>query len=169
MAQTCGICKHPRRPEIERALMGNVPYRKIEQLFQVNISTLSRHKEHAGELLGAARGLESEEAKVADRLLAQIQALERRIKVGRKRNTPEAADLLLKISREIRALLELRARVQVPRPASRPTPQTMSSRDDGESEITTEEADQIAAKWLARRASASTKVATSEQETDPTT
>jgi hypothetical protein len=177
MAQTCSICRHPRREEVERSLLGNIAYRRIAQQFQVSISALSRHKEHvSGALLGAARSRanqeDSELVKATDKLLAEVRGLQRRLKQSRKRNTIEAGDLLLKISREIRALLELRSRLAGPRMTT--TQRQMPAQeqpDDDAAEITPDEADRIASKWLARRANrieASTAVSTVRAESDAT-
>jgi IS30 family transposase len=126
MAQACSICTHAQRAQIERALVGKVAYRKIGEQFNLHIATISRHKAHIPEaLLGEARAARNQEdselAKATDKLLAEIRQMQRRLRVSRKRNTIEVADLLLKISREIRALLELRSRIAGPRsPALEP-------------------------------------------------
>jgi hypothetical protein len=157
MAQTCSICKHPQRDVIERAMVGNVSCRKIARLYQTSPSAVSRHRQHVpGPLLGEGRALknaeDSELAKATDKLLAEIRGMQRRLRLSRKRNTVEVADLLLKISREIRALLELRSRIAGPRSQAQranPSPQEATEQDDAE--ITAEEADSIAEKWLKRR------------------
>ena len=81
-----------------------------------------------------------------------MKAQQRRLKASRQRNTPQVCDMLLKISREVRALLELRSRVSTPRyssPAQRPSQEATAQDDD--IEITEDEAVQIAEKFLARR------------------
>jgi hypothetical protein len=159
--------------------MGNVAYRRIVELFQVSMAGLSRHKQHIGELLGEARGWDStaeDLSKATDVVLGEVRAFQRRLKVARDRNTPETCDMLLKLSREIRALLELRSKLSAPgMSGSSPVPRTTPSReslDDEEAELTTEEADQLAAKWLARRSEnqseASTAATTDAEESDPT-
>jgi hypothetical protein len=171
MAQTCSICKHPRRQEIERAMVGKVSCRKIAALYDFSASTVSAHRRHLPEaLLGAGRDAKSQEdselAKATNKLLAQMQTLERRVRHGRNRNTAQAGDLLLKISREIRALLELRARFTSPRVSSSPAQmQANPSQESDEAEISVEEADAIAEKWLKRR-SDSTAVTTPSPRSD---
>lgn len=156
MAQTCKICRHVKRNDVEKAILANVPYRRIAELFQVSISALSRHKEHIpAALLGAGRAAKdaenSELVKATDRLLARMNTLERSVKRSKKRDTVQAGDLLLKISREVRALLELRERLAGPR-VSASQPQTRGQTVDDDTETISEaEADQIARKWLAQR------------------
>jgi hypothetical protein len=161
--------------------VGKVAYRRIAEQFHLSLSTISRHKEHVpAALLGEARAAKNQEdselAKATDKLLAEIRGMQRRLRTSRKRNTIEVADLLLKISREIRALLELRSRFAGPRSqAQRATPSPREAMDPDDAEITAEEADQIAAKWLARRGEKldsepepSTKVTTPAKKNEPT-
>jgi hypothetical protein len=154
---SCSVCRHPRRDEIEKALVGNVPYRRIEELFQPSIAALSRHKSHiAPALLGAARAAQSEEeselGKATNSLLAEMRGFQKRLKQSRQRNTPATCDLLLKISREIRALLELRSRLLTPRLSQgRQNASPHEPTDEDSVEMTPEEADQVATRWLARR------------------
>jgi hypothetical protein len=177
MAQTCSICRHPRRDEVERSILGNIPYRRIAELFQVSISGLSRHKEHVpAALLGAARAARNEEeselSKATTAMLAEMRGFQKKLKRSGQRNTAATCDLLLKISREIRALLELRSRLVTPRmnQSQRSMP-AQDQPDEDAAEITADEADRIAAKWLARRANrpgASTAVSTVGAESDVT-
>ena len=161
MSQTCGVCRHPQRDQIEKSLMGNIPYRKIAGLFQISISALSRHKEHVpAALLGAARAASTEEqselAKATTAMLAEMRGFQKKLKRSRQRNTAATCDLLLKISKEIRALLELRARLVTPRMSTTQrtgtSPEEPTELDDVE--ITEDEAVEIATKFLARRGSA---------------
>lgn len=161
MAQTCRVCLHPRRDEIERSIIGRVPYRKIEQQFQVSISALSRHKDHVpAALLGAARAAqsaeESEIGKSITAMLAEMRGFQKRLKQSRQRNNPATLDSLLKISKEIRALLELRSRHVTPRASqsrANTSPQEPTELED--IELSETEADELARKWLVRRGSAS--------------
>jgi hypothetical protein len=161
MSQSCCVCSHVQRDQIEKSLIGNVAYRRIGEQFQVSISSLSRHKEHVpAALLGAARAASTEEqselAKATTAMLAEMRGFQKRLKQSRARNTPATCDLLLKISKEIRALLELRSRLLTPRMSQgrqNASPQEPTEHDDAE--ISEAEADQIAKKWLARRESAS--------------
>lgn len=157
MAQTCSVCQHPHRDQIEKALVGNIPYRQIAGQFLTSISALSRHKEHVpAALLGAARAASTEEqselAKATTAMLAEMRGFQKKLKRSKQRNTPATCDLLLKISKEIRALLELRSRLITPRMSqARPTASPQEIGDEDSTEMTPEEADQVAARWLARR------------------
>ena len=159
MAQTCTICKHPKRQEIERAMVGKVSCRKIAALYDFSASTVSAHRRHLPEaLLGAGRDAKSQEdnelAKATNKLLQKMQWMERRVRHGKNRNTAAAGELLLKISREVRALLELRARFTSPRVSSSSPAQqqrTNPSEEHDDAEISIDEADEIAKKWLTRR------------------
>lgn len=164
MAQACTVCRHPQRPEIERAIVNRIAYRKIAELFQTSLASLSRHKEHTPtELLGMGRGANPEEnelTKATDQILAEVRGFQRRLKKSSQRNTPATLEMLLKISREIRALLELRSRMQGPRFSQQAGPRTSRPQEEVDpdaEEITPEQADQIAQKWLARRNSTSGK------------
>jgi hypothetical protein len=156
MPQTSKIDHHPKRHEIEQAMVRGVPYRRIKELFQVSISAISRHKDRVSpQLLGAARaardGENSELVKATDKLLAQMNMLQRRVKRSKKRDTVQAGDLLLKISREVRALLELRERLAGPRVGAAQPQAKERAHDDEDEAISEAEADQIARRWLAQR------------------
>lgn len=157
MSQTCNICRHPQRAEVERAMLGNVSCRKIAQLYQTSASCVSRHRHHIPEaLLGAARSSKNQEdselAKATDKLLVEVRGMQRRLRLSRKRNTVEVADLLLKISREIRALLELRSRLSGPRVSqARSSASAQEPTEHDDIEISESEADEVARKWLSRR------------------
>lgn len=174
MTPTCTICKHPKRQEIERAMVGKVACRKIAALYDFSASTVSAHRRHLPEaLLGAGRDAKSQEdnelAKATNKLLQKMQWMERRVRHGKNRNTAAAGELLLKISREVRALLELRARFTSPRVSSSSPPQqqhTNPTQESDEAEISVEEADAIAERWLKRR-SDSTAVTTPSPESEP--
>jgi len=75
MPRTCSICAHEDRAEIESALVGGTPYRKIAERFSLSQAALSRHKSgHLPEKLTKAK--DAEEAAEADALLSQIRQLQ---------------------------------------------------------------------------------------------
>jgi len=155
MPQVCSICRHNQRDQIEQAMVRNISCRKIAALYRVSSSAVSRHRQHVPEqILGAARTAKDAEntelVKATDKLLAEIHTLQRRVKRSKKRDTVQAGDLLLKISREVRALLELRERL-APR-GSAAQPQAKEQRSDDDSELLTEEeATALAKRFLASR------------------
>lgn len=158
MLQTCAICRHPQRDEIEQAMLRKVPCRRIAKQFQTSASTVSRHRGHtseqfigAGAVAKGAKNEDSELLKAIDKLLAEVHYLQRRLRQGRQRNTVQGADMILKVSREVRALLELRERFAGPR-ASAAQPQAKEQGLDDDAETLSEaEADQLARRWLAQR------------------
>ena len=46
MPQTCKICQHPERPDIEADLGAGTPYRDIVRQHNVSKDALSRHRAH---------------------------------------------------------------------------------------------------------------------------
>ena len=109
MSQSCSLCRHPRRDEIERAMLGNVSCRKIAQLYQTSASCVSRHRHHIPDaLLGTAKAArdagDSELVRGCNKLLADVSLLARKVRHSGKRNTVEAGKLLLQLSRETREI-----------------------------------------------------------------
>ncbi|HLM81067.1 MAG TPA: hypothetical protein VK302_10585 [Terriglobales bacterium] len=157
MPQTCKICRHIQRDEIEQAMLRKVSCRRIATLFQVSPSAVSRHRSHTSEqFLGAgvlAKPVKNEDSEVLraiDKLLAEIHLLQRRLRQGRQRNTVQGADMILKVSRELRCLVELRERLAGPR-VSTAQPAKEQALDDDAELLSEDEAVQIAKKFLASR------------------
>jgi len=56
MPQTCAICRHEKRTEIEKALLNEQPLRKIAEQTGTSTTALHRHrKEHIAETLACAK------------------------------------------------------------------------------------------------------------------
>jgi phosphoserine phosphatase len=54
MARTCTVCKNPRRPEIDAALLAGVAFRNIAKQFGLSTGTVFRHRRHVGQALAKA-------------------------------------------------------------------------------------------------------------------
>lgn len=77
MARTCTICRHPKRAEIEKALLDGLPLRTISDQWSVSKTALLRHRKN--DLPTAIlKAKASEEVTQADGLLARIEALARK-------------------------------------------------------------------------------------------
>lgn len=73
MPQTCSICKHPRRHEIEKLLLNGTSLREIVGQFpDTSKSSLNRHKPHITKTLIEAKHAET--VSNAEDLLAQVKA-----------------------------------------------------------------------------------------------
>ncbi|MGV8123507.1 MAG: hypothetical protein AB2L14_27455 [Candidatus Xenobiia bacterium LiM19] len=52
MPRRCTICDHPKRAEIDQAIINNETYRKIAEQYEITVASLNRHKQsHIPELL----------------------------------------------------------------------------------------------------------------------
>src|SRR3712207_9203457 len=96
MPRSCTLCEHPRREEIDRALVGDSSNLSVSSLFGVSESAVRRHKaNHLPAKLVMAQA--AEEVAQADSLLDQVRDLQ-----GRAYgilDKAEAADDLRKIGR----------------------------------------------------------------------
>ncbi|MCG0276856.1 MAG: hypothetical protein L5655_12020, partial [Thermosediminibacteraceae bacterium] len=73
MPRKCTICEHPKRDEIDRALIETQNIAKIAERYGVNYHALFRHKQHLSTELIKAQ--EAQEVAKADSLLKQITDL----------------------------------------------------------------------------------------------
>lgn len=112
MARICTICKHPKRGEIEAAIIDRASFRNIAERFAMSTTAVFRH---AGKHLPAALTVakKAEEVTRADTLLDRIEGLildVRRIaqKAEKAGQWGQAASAL----REARACIELLARLR---------------------------------------------------------
>src|SRR5947209_7073575 len=72
MPSRCSICTSPSRAEIEKALLTR-PLRVIERQFQVNKTSLWRHKNHI--VTSLAKAIEDRETACGDGLATEIRNL----------------------------------------------------------------------------------------------
>jgi hypothetical protein len=77
MPQTCSICKHPQRLEIERAIVAGTSLRTIAGQFGPSKTAVLRHRTHVVEAI--ARSTEARELVRTGTLLEDVRAGERRI------------------------------------------------------------------------------------------
>src|SRR5690606_30206042 len=76
MPRRCTVCAHPKRAEIDRALVRSAAYRRIAADYGLSERAVRRHRAtHVPRLLEAAR--EREERTTAARLLAELERLRR--------------------------------------------------------------------------------------------
>ncbi len=77
MPRTCTVCAHPKRSEIDRALLDGMTYRTIADRFGLSETALKRHKaEHVPARVAKAK--EAKQVADADDLLSQLKALRNR-------------------------------------------------------------------------------------------
>lgn len=72
MAQTCTICRHPQRLELERAIVSGVPMRDISRQFGPSRSAIARHRGHIADTIGEVQ--EIREAHRVNSLLEDVSA-----------------------------------------------------------------------------------------------
>ena len=111
MPRTCTVCEHPRREEIDRALVAGDANTKLSSVFAVSEQALRRH---TGSHLPAKLVMAQEAAEVAqaDDLLEQVRDLQRRA-LDILDKAEEAGELRTALSaiREARGNLELLAKL----------------------------------------------------------
>jgi len=76
MSQTCSICRHPKRLEIEQALLSGTPLRDIQGRYGTARTSLSRHRPHVSEAV--TRSSQARDVARTGALLDDVRAGERR-------------------------------------------------------------------------------------------
>ena len=111
MPQTCTVCRHPEREEIEVAVIRGTPFRDIAGLFDLTKSAVARHAQvHLPAMLAKAEG--AREVACADSILGQILGLqESALSILAKAEQSNDSDMALKAIREARGCVELMAKV----------------------------------------------------------
>ena len=115
MPQTCTICRHADRQEIDEALLDGRPLRNIAEIFSgIGTSALHRHKQagHLAEVLVKAKEVEVElmAEPLADRLRSINAETKRILQEAKDSNSPTLQ--LTAISR-IERQIELEAKILV--------------------------------------------------------
>ncbi len=111
MPRSCTVCEHPKREEIDRALVGETSNLSVSSLFGVSESAVRRHKgNHVPATLAKAE--EAKEASRADDLLGQVRALQGKT-LGILLRAEGAGDLRTALGaiREARGNVELLAKL----------------------------------------------------------
>ena len=111
MPRTCAICTHPKRAEINEALVGAEPSRRVASRFGVGKSAIYRHQqEHLPAALSLAT--KAKEAVEGDALLDKVGRLEAEAqRIGKL--AEDAGDLRTAMAgvRELRGIVELLAKL----------------------------------------------------------
>ncbi len=111
MPRSCTVCVHPRREEIDRALVAGASNRSVASLYDVSEAAVRRHKgNHVPATLAKAE--EAKEASRADDLLGQVRALQGKT-LGILLRAEGAGDLRTALGaiREARGNVELLAKL----------------------------------------------------------
>ncbi len=111
MPRSCTVCEHPKRGEIDRALVGETSNLSVSSLFGVSESAVRRHKaNHLPATLAKAE--EAKEASRAGDLLGQVRALQGKT-LGILLRAEGAGDLRTALGaiREARGNVELLAKL----------------------------------------------------------
>jgi len=112
MPRKCTICAHPKRAEIDQAIVDGVPYRAIACRYGVGREAVRRHaKNHVPRTLVKAH--EAEEVSRADDLLARAREYEAHaVALLEKAAEEDDYGTALRGIREARSCLELLARMR---------------------------------------------------------
>lgn len=73
MPRVCTVCSHPKRSDIDRALVDGIPYRTIAKRYGASAAAVQRHKDHVPATLAKAR--DASDVADADDLLAHLASL----------------------------------------------------------------------------------------------
>ncbi len=110
MPQTCSVCRHVQRQEIEEALLAGEPLRNIAKRSGTSPATLLRHRPHIA--AAVVRAIEETDRDRAADLLGKARDLEREAKrLGEKAEREGDVRAALLAVREVGRLLELTARL----------------------------------------------------------
>jgi len=71
--RVCTVCRNPRRPEIDGALLSGASYRKIAERFSLSATAVFRHRRHVGQALAKAEN--ASEVARGNALVVQLNQL----------------------------------------------------------------------------------------------
>lgn len=110
MPRTCTICSHPKRAEIESAIVEGVAYRRIAAQFSISETSLRRHKYHIADSIKQSR-----EAKEAAQSLDVVGQLKHTNKIAldilKESYDLKAYELTLKAIDRVQKQIELQAKL----------------------------------------------------------
>lgn len=117
MARTCTVCTHPKRDEIDAALIAQEPIRDIAGRTGTTKSALDRHRQHIA--AGLVKAKEAKEEARADSLLDAVRRLaDDAHRIRRKAEKAEdlrtALDAIGKLTKIVELLVKLRSEVKEP-------------------------------------------------------
>ena len=111
MARSCSVCSHPKRDEIDQALVRGEPIRAIARRFGLSKDSIRRHAQnHLPAKL--AKATEAQEVAEANALLTQVQLLrDRALAILDKAERAQDLRVALQAIREARGCVELLAKL----------------------------------------------------------
>ena len=107
MPRTCTICGHPKRTEIDTALLRSDSLRNVVEHFSVSIGSLFRHRQrHLPVTIAHAK--EARETEMGENLMEEARRLHARaLGILGKAEAAGQLETALKAIREVRGILEL--------------------------------------------------------------
>jgi hypothetical protein len=106
MPRVCTICGHPKRNEIDQALVASGPLRRIADQYLVSKTSLIRHKVHVSKIIGDAR--KAREIERGENLVEQAHSLHARaLGILERAEAVGHLETALRAIREVRGILEL--------------------------------------------------------------
>lgn len=115
MARTCTVCSHPKRPEIDRALLaGEESNRRIASQYDVSERAIREHKKnHLAERLAKAAERNAEaDVRTAIDVVAQLRTINgAAVSILTEARKAKDGDLALKAIDRIQRQLELQAKL----------------------------------------------------------
>jgi len=107
MPRTCTVCGHPKRTEIDAALLRSETLRSIVEKFTVSMGSVFRHRQsHLPVTLAHAR--EARETEMGENLMEQAKRLHARaLGILEKAEAAGQLETALKAIREVRGIVEL--------------------------------------------------------------
>ena len=107
MPRTCTICTHPKRAEIDAALIQSEPLRNIVERCSVSMGSLFRHQQkHVAQTIALAK--QAKNIEIGENLIGQARSLHARaLGILERAEAAGQLDTALKAIREVRGILEL--------------------------------------------------------------
>jgi hypothetical protein len=123
MPRTCTICSHPKRTEIDAALLRSDSLRSIVEHCSVSMGSLVRHRDrHLPVTIAHAK--EVRETEMGESLLEQARGLHARaLGILERADAAGQLETALKAIREVRGILELLGKLSGQLEDQRATPQ----------------------------------------------
>ncbi len=111
MPRTCTVCLHPKRAEVDAALLAGTPYRVAASRYESSVGALQRHREHIAPALAIAK--QAERVAAADSILDKVAGLEADARrIGAAAEADGDGRTALAAVRELTRIVELLARLR---------------------------------------------------------